>query len=80
MGRGFGKITNLQMVFTFKPGIMSIEDMPRPGRTSTGRNDENIAKIKLAIHGDRQKTIDQISEETNVPWCAFMTMHQPTQL
>jgi DNA-directed RNA polymerase sigma subunit (sigma70/sigma32) len=32
------------------------------------RNDENIAKIKRAIDEDRRKTIDQISEETNISW------------
>ncbi|KAJ4426259.1 hypothetical protein ANN_27071 [Periplaneta americana] len=34
----------------------------------TGRNDENIAKIKRAIDEDRRKTIDEVSEETNLSW------------
>ncbi|KAJ4441860.1 hypothetical protein ANN_11720 [Periplaneta americana] len=46
----------------FKSGNMSTEDMPRPGRPSTGRNDENIAKIKRAI--EDRKTIDEVSEQT----------------
>ncbi|KAJ4436045.1 hypothetical protein ANN_18672 [Periplaneta americana] len=36
----------------FKSANMSTEDMPRPGRPSTGRNDENIAKIKRATDED----------------------------
>ncbi|KAJ4448520.1 hypothetical protein ANN_10538, partial [Periplaneta americana] len=59
----------------FKSGNMSTEDMPRPGHPSTGRNDENIAKIKHAIDEDRRKTIDEVSEQTNLivtgdgSWC-----------
>ncbi|PNF25045.1 hypothetical protein B7P43_G06995, partial [Cryptotermes secundus] len=52
----------------FKSGNMSTEDMPRPERPSTGRNDKNIAKIKRAIDEDHRKTIDQLSEETNISW------------
>jgi hypothetical protein len=47
---------------------MSTEDMPRLERPSTGRNDENIAKIKCVIDEDCRKTIDQLSEETNISW------------
>ncbi|KAJ4427039.1 hypothetical protein ANN_26838 [Periplaneta americana] len=50
----------------FKSGNMSTEDMPCPGHPSTGRNDENIAKIKCAIAEDRRKTIDEVSEQTNL--------------
>ncbi|PNF14435.1 hypothetical protein B7P43_G01681 [Cryptotermes secundus] len=63
-----GKSQVYEWFSRFKSGSMSTEDMPRPGRPSTGRNDENIAKIKRAIDEDRRKTIDQLSEETNISW------------
>jgi hypothetical protein len=47
---------------------MSIEDLTRPGRPSTSRNEENIEKVRQAINEDRRKTIEQVSEETNVSW------------
>ncbi|KAJ4440574.1 hypothetical protein ANN_08719 [Periplaneta americana] len=52
----------------FKYGNMSTEDMPHSGRPSTGRNDENIAKIKRPIDEDRRKTIDEVSEQMNLSW------------
>ncbi|KAJ4425842.1 hypothetical protein ANN_27468 [Periplaneta americana] len=51
-------MTGLRVVFPFQICNMSTEDMPRSGHPSTGRNDENIAKIKRAIDEDRRKTID----------------------
>ncbi|PNF38695.1 hypothetical protein B7P43_G17643 [Cryptotermes secundus] len=63
-----GKSQVYEWFSRFKSGNTSTEDMPRPGRPSTGRNDENIAKIKRAIDEDRRKTIDQLSEETNISW------------
>ncbi|KAJ4450045.1 hypothetical protein ANN_01452, partial [Periplaneta americana] len=53
----------------FKSGKISTEDMPRPGCSSTGRNDENIAKMKRALDEDRRKTIDEVSEQTNLVKC-----------
>ncbi|KAJ4425586.1 hypothetical protein ANN_27781 [Periplaneta americana] len=50
----------------FKSGNMSSEDMPRSRRPLTGRNDENIAEIKRAIDEDRRKTIDDVSDQTNL--------------
>ncbi|KAJ4428812.1 hypothetical protein ANN_25805 [Periplaneta americana] len=40
----------------------------RSGRPSTGRNGENIAKIKSANDEDRRKTIDEVSEQMNLSW------------
>ncbi|GFY24841.1 HTH_48 domain-containing protein [Trichonephila clavipes] len=39
-----------------------------PGLPFIGRNDENIAKINRAMNRARQKTINQVYEETNVLW------------
>ncbi|PNF28850.1 hypothetical protein B7P43_G04434 [Cryptotermes secundus] len=69
-----GKSQVYEWFSRFKSGNMSTEDMPRPGRPSTGRNDENIAKIKRAIDEDRRKTIDQLSEETNISWSTVQTI------
>jgi transposase len=52
----------------FKNGSLLIEDLPRPGRPSTSRNEENIEKVRQASNEDRRKTIEQVSEETNVSW------------
>ncbi|GFV72089.1 hypothetical protein TNCV_2460221 [Trichonephila clavipes] len=68
------------MVFPFKSGNMSVEDIPRPRCPSTRRNYVNIAKIKCAFDEDRRKVIDQISEETNLSRSMFTTMLQPTDL
>ncbi|GFV83386.1 hypothetical protein TNCV_3055331 [Trichonephila clavipes] len=65
---------------SFKSGIMPIEDMPRSGRNSTGRNDENSADIKCAMNKDRWKTIVQMFDETNTSWSMFTTMVHTTQL
>ncbi|KAJ4432668.1 hypothetical protein ANN_21291 [Periplaneta americana] len=48
-----GKSQVYEWFSRFKSGNMSTEDMPCPGRPSTGRNDENIAKIKRTCHGAR---------------------------
>ncbi|KAJ4429266.1 hypothetical protein ANN_26269 [Periplaneta americana] len=65
-GDASGKLEVYEWFSRFKSGNMSTEDKPRPGSPSTGRNDENIAKIKRAIDEDRRKTIDKVSEETNL--------------
>jgi hypothetical protein len=54
---GFSRLRN---------GNMSIDDLPRPGRPSTSRNEENIEKVRQVINEDCRKTIEQVSEETNV--------------
>ncbi|GFT25176.1 hypothetical protein TNCV_180601 [Trichonephila clavipes] len=51
--------------FCFKSGNMT--GPLASGRLLTGRNGENIAKINRAIDENYRKTIDQISEERNVP-------------
>ncbi|KAJ4451635.1 hypothetical protein ANN_03104 [Periplaneta americana] len=60
--------TVCEWLYRFKSSNMSTEDMPCPGGPSSGRNDENIAKIKRAIDEDRRKTIDEVSEQTNLSW------------
>jgi hypothetical protein len=45
---------------------MSIEDLPWPGRPSMSRNEENIEKVRQVINEDCRKTIEQVSEETDV--------------
>jgi hypothetical protein len=64
----FGKSQVYEWFSHLKNGNMSIEDLPQPGRPSTSRNDENIEKVRQVINEDRQKTIEQVSEETNVSW------------
>jgi hypothetical protein len=60
----FGKSQVNEWFSGFKNGNMSIEDLPRPGRPSTSRNEENIQKVRQAINEDRRKTTEHISEET----------------
>ncbi|GFV78073.1 hypothetical protein TNCV_2271 [Trichonephila clavipes] len=57
------------MVFQFKSGKESTEDVPRSLHPLTLRNDESITKMKYAIDEDRLNTIVQIFGETNVPCC-----------
>jgi histone-lysine N-methyltransferase SETMAR len=64
----FGKSQVYEWFSRFKNGNMSIKGLPRPGRPSTIRNEENIEKVRQAINEDRRKTIEQVSEETNVSW------------
>jgi len=45
---------------------MSCEDRPRSGRTSTCQNDENLEKDRKTINADRRRTIDEISEITEL--------------
>jgi histone-lysine N-methyltransferase SETMAR len=66
----FGKSQVCEWFLRFKNGNMSIENLPRPGRSSISRNEENIEKVRQAINEDRRKTIEQVSEETNVSWCS----------
>jgi len=45
---------------------MFVEDHPRCGRHSTNRTDENVEKVHQAFLEDRCRTIDEISEITDV--------------
>jgi histone-lysine N-methyltransferase SETMAR len=63
----FGK-SQVEWFSRFKNGNMSIKDLPRPGRPSTSRNEENIEKVRQVINEYRRKTTEQVSEETNVSW------------
>ncbi|GFX19420.1 mariner Mos1 transposase [Trichonephila clavipes] len=47
---------------------MSTADRLCLGSPPTGKNDENISKIKCAIDEDSRKTIDQVSEEMKGSW------------
>jgi hypothetical protein len=62
----FGKSQVYKRFSLFKNGNTSIEDLPRPGHPLKSRNEENIEKVRRAINEDRRKTIEQVSEETNV--------------
>jgi hypothetical protein len=62
----FGKSQVYEWFSSFKNGNMSIEELPRPGRPLTSRNEEKVEKVRQAINEDRRKTIEQVSEETNV--------------
>jgi hypothetical protein len=64
----FGKSQVDEWFSRFKNGNMSIRDLPRTGRPSTSRNEENIEQVRQAINEDRRKVIEQVSEETNMSW------------
>lgn len=50
----------------FKRGEMSLEDQLRLDRPQTSRNDKNLEKVHHAINEDRRRTIDEISEMTDL--------------
>jgi hypothetical protein len=62
----FGKSQICQWFSRFKNGNMSVEDLPRPGRHSTSRNEGNVEKVRQVINKDGRKTIEKVSEETCV--------------
>ena len=41
----------------FKDGREKVEDDPRSGKPSTGRNDENIQLMRQKLHGDCRLTV-----------------------
>ena len=41
----------------FKDGRKKVEDDPRSGKPSTGRNDENIQLMRQKLHGDCRLTV-----------------------
>jgi hypothetical protein len=45
----FGKSQVYKWFSHFKNGNMSNEDLPRPGRPSTSRNEENIKKFDRSL-------------------------------
>jgi hypothetical protein len=47
---------------------MFVEDQPHCGRYSTNRTDENVENVHQAFLADRCRTIDEISEITDVSW------------
>ena len=47
---------------------MSLADQPCPGRPSTSRTDENIARIRKLILKDRHRTIDDLVDLSGVSW------------
>ena len=55
----------------FKNGGLSIEDKPRSGRSSSSRNDENMAKIREKLKVGRRYAIDELSEVTRVSWSSI---------
>jgi histone-lysine N-methyltransferase SETMAR len=50
----------------FKDGRTSVESEPRPGRPSTCRNDQVIAKVNAVVMRDRRLTIREIAEEVGL--------------
>ena len=50
----------------FKNGHKSVEDDPRPGRTSTSKTDENIVKVRDLVRSDRRLKIREMSHELNL--------------
>jgi len=52
----------------FRNGELSLADQPCPGRPSTSRTDENIARIRKLILKDRHRTIDDLVDLSGVSW------------
>ena len=63
-----GKTQVYEWFTRFKRGDMSIEDLPRTGRPSTSRNDENVEKIDELVHEDRLRTIEELVELSGLTW------------
>nr|XP_050038879.1 uncharacterized protein LOC126536027 [Dermacentor andersoni] len=49
-----------------KDGHTSVESKPRPGRPSTCRNDQGIAKVNAVVMQDRRVTMREIAEEVGI--------------
>lgn len=57
-----GKSQTYEWFRRFKEGRTSVEDDERSGRPSSGRNDENIARVREKILEDRRQTISDLCE------------------
>lgn len=51
---------------TFKKGREIVEDMPRSGRPSTSKSEENIEKVKKIVHDNRKSSLREIARELNI--------------
>ena len=50
----------------FSEGRESVTDEERSGRPATSRTDENIAKVRQIVHGNRRLTVRTIAEQVNI--------------
>jgi hypothetical protein len=45
---------------------MFVEDLPHCGHDTLSRTDENVENVRQTVLADRHRTIDEISEITNM--------------
>jgi len=50
----------------FKEGRTSVDDVPRSGRPSTSKTDDNVAKVHEVIRSNRRLTVRKVAEEVSV--------------
>jgi len=58
----------------FRGGEISCEDQPKSCSLSTCRNDESLEKVRNATNADRRRSIDEISEITDLSWSSCQRM------
>lgn len=61
-----GKTQVYEWFGRFKSGLMSLEDLPKSGRPSTSRTEENVREIEAAVMEDRRRSITEVADLTGV--------------
>jgi len=57
-----GRSATFEWYSRFKNGRMSIEDDERSGRPCSSNTAENVERVRVAVHEDRRRTINDISD------------------
>ena len=50
----------------FKEGTMSVDEDPRPERTSTSTNDDHVERVHATIRGNHHLTVREVAEEVGI--------------
>jgi hypothetical protein len=45
---------------------MSVGEDPRPGRTSTSTNDDNVDRVRALFRGNRHLTVREVADEVGI--------------